>query len=110
MIEETIRKIEEQVRQAGGVAPEQKEQLLRLVEELTREIQTLYRTDQEAAQSIVGFTQVSAHEATRREPDARLMKLSLDGLRVSVERFETSHPRLVQVVNHLSQMLANLGI
>ncbi|MGA4579843.1 DUF4404 family protein [Limisphaera sp. VF-2] len=110
MIEETIRRIEEHLQRAGGVAPDQKDQLLGLVQELKREIQTLSRTDQEAAQSIVGFTQVSAHEATRRQPDVRLVKLSLDGLRASVERFETSHPRLVQVVNHISQMLANLGI
>jgi len=110
MIDETIRKIEEQVRQATGVERERKEELLGLVQELRREVQHLSRTHDEAARSIAGFAQVSAHEATRTQPDPRLLKLSLDGLKVSVEKFEQSHPRLVQVVNHISQMLANLGI
>jgi hypothetical protein len=36
--------------------------------------------------------------------------LSLAGLSSSVEEFEQSHPRLVQIANAISNALANLGI
>jgi hypothetical protein len=32
------------------------------------------------------------------------------GLRSSADGFEQSHPRLVQIVNSISNMLSNLGI
>ena len=36
--------------------------------------------------------------------------LSLEGLTSSVEGFEATHPRLVQIVNSISTILANMGI
>jgi len=36
--------------------------------------------------------------------------LSLEGLSSSVEGFEKSHPKLVQIVNAISNTLSNLGI
>lgn len=74
------------------------------------EIGGLSRTHAEQAESIAGFTELSAREATREQQNPRLLKLSLAGLTSSVEEFETSHPRLVQVVNSISSMLSNLGI
>jgi hypothetical protein len=38
------------------------------------------------------------------------LELSLQGLGSSVEEFERSHPKLVQIVNAISQSLSNLGI
>jgi Domain of unknown function (DUF4404) len=35
---------------------------------------------------------------------------SLLGLRSSVDGFEQSHPKLVQIVNSISNTLSNLGI
>ena len=68
------------------------------------------KTQQEQAQSIAGFAEVSTHEATRTEQDPELLKLSLEGLGSSVRGFEESHPRLVQIVNSISSTLSNLGI
>jgi hypothetical protein len=39
-----------------------------------------------------------------------LLKLSLEGLRSSAGGFEGSHPRLVRIVNAVSNTLSNLGI
>jgi hypothetical protein len=39
-----------------------------------------------------------------------LRELSVRGLRSSVTGFERSHPKLVQIVNTISNTLANLGI
>jgi len=110
MIHDTIGKIEERLRRADAVNDSSKTELLGLLATLKTEISDLSRTDADKAQSIAGFTAVSAHEATREEKNPELMELSLKGLTSSVEGFEESHPKLVQVVNSISTTLSNLGI
>jgi len=110
MIEETIRRIEARIQGAESVKDERKGELLHLLATLKDEVAELSKTHGEHAESIAGFTQVSAHEATREPQDPELLKLSLEGLASSVEGFEQSHPRLVHAVNAISQTLANLGI
>jgi len=110
MIENTIGEIETKIRGTGVVSEEQKRELLQLLGQLKSEVGTLAKTHDEQAKSIAGFTQVSAHEATRTEQNPQLLEHSLQGLRSSVDGFEKSHPRLVQIVNAISNTLSNLGI
>ena len=110
MIDDTVTRIEAQVRDAGAIAPEQKAELLRLLGTLKAEVSELSKTNREDARSIANFTEVSAIEATREEQNPRLRELSLEGLQSSVEGFEESHPKLVQAVNSISHTLSNLGI
>ena len=110
MIQDTIGKIEERIRKAEAIKDESKTELLSLLSNLKAEVANLSSTDAEQAQSIAGFTAVSAHEATRDEKNPELVQLSLKGLTSSVEGFEESHPKLVQVVNSISTTLSNLGI
>ena len=110
MIRDTIGKIEERLRQADAIKSENKAELLALLGTLKAEVSELSRTDADKAQSIAGFTAVSAHEATREEKNPQLVELSLKGLSSSVEGFEQSHPKLVQVVNSICTTLSNLGI
>jgi len=53
---------------------------------------------------------LSAHEATRSEKNSELFNLSIEGLTSSVQGFEVSHPRLVELINTFCAMLARLGI
>jgi len=110
MIQDTIGEIEERIRKAEAIKDDNKAELLRLLSNLKAEVSNLSSTNAEQAQSIAGFTAVSAHEATRDEKNPELMQLSLKGLASSVEGFEQSHPKLVQVVNSISTTLSNLGI
>ncbi|MGA4644987.1 DUF4404 family protein [Limisphaera sp. 4302-co] len=110
MIEETLRRIEERLSRAEGLDEDRRRELLDLLRTLKQEVHGLARTHQEAAGSIAGFAQMSAYEATRKTRDPKLVGLSLQGLKAAVQSFEGSHPRLVQTVNHISQILANLGI
>jgi hypothetical protein len=110
MIEDTIGKIEARIQGAEAIKEERRRELLQLLGTLKAEVADLSKTHGEQAQSIAGFTQLSAHEATRSEPNPELLKLSLEGLGSSVSEFEQSHPRLVQVVNTISHTLSNLGI
>lgn len=110
MIEETIDRIEERVRRSGALDDGRRSELLGLLSTLRTEMKPLVASQREQAESIAGFTHVSAHEATRRDRDPRLLKLSLQGLASSVERFEISHPKLTQTVNSICDMLAGIGI
>jgi hypothetical protein len=110
MINDIITGIESRIRQAEAIRKEEKDELIKLLSELRSEVTGLSETHKEQAESIARFTQVSTHEATRSEKDSRLLGISVDGLTSSVEGFESSHPRLVQIVNRISAMLADLGI
>lgn len=110
MIHDTIGKIEERIRQAEAIKGENKAELLRLLSNLKSEVSDISGSHADQAQSIAGFTAVSAHEATRDARNPELVELSLKGLSSSVTGFEESHPQLVQVVNRICTTLANLGI
>lgn len=110
MIEDTVNNIEARIRASDSIKEDRKRELLQLLETLKSEISGLSRTHGEQAESIAGFTGLSAHEATRAKQNPELLKLSLKGLSSSVDGFERSHPQLVQVVNSISNMLSNLGI
>ena len=110
MIEDTVSKIETKIQGSETIKDERKRELLQLLGTLRSEISELSKTHGEHAESIAAFTEISAHEATRSEQDPELLALSLKGLSSSVAGFEESHPRLVQIVNAISNMLSNLGI
>src|SRR5215469_2608414 len=110
MLEDTIGKIESKIEGAETIKDDRRRELLQLLGTLKSEVAELSKTHGEEAQSIAGFTEISTHEATRTEQNPDLLELSLKGLGSSVSGFEQSHPRLVQIVNAISNTLSNLGI
>jgi hypothetical protein len=110
MIEDTIGKMEAKIRGAEAISEARRQELLQLLGTLELEVAELSKTHGEHAQSIAGFAELSAHEATRVDRDPKLLKISLEGLNSSVKAFEESHPRLVMIVDSISQTLANIGI
>ena len=71
MIHDTLSKIESRIGQSG-VKDDAKAELLTLLGTLKSEVAELSKTHGEAAQSIAGFTQVSAHEARSEEHTSEL--------------------------------------
>lgn len=110
MNDDTFNEIEAKIRSAKTIGDDRKRELLELLDRLKAEVSTLSRTNDEQARSIAGFAQVSAHEATRATQNPELRELSVRGLRSSVDGFEQSHPKLVQLVNSISNSLSNWGI
>jgi hypothetical protein len=109
-MQDTISKIEERIRGAGALKEENRMELLRLLGELKAQINALSQTHQDQARSIAGYTEISAHEATRASKNSALLKHSVLGLETSVSEMEVSHPQLAAVVNRLATMLSNMGI
>ena len=110
VIQETITQIEERIKKAKSLNDAKKRELLNLLSILKIEVSELSKTHAEYTQSITGFTEVSIHEAMREEKNPQLLKLSLQGLSTSVEGFESSHPKLVGIVNSICLTLSNIGI
>lgn len=110
MIEDTLAKIEARLQSTESVPEEKRRELQQLLATLRGEVAALSKTHAEQAESIAGFAERSTAEATREQQNPRSLELALEGLGSSVEEFESSHPKLVQIVNTISQALSNLGI
>jgi hypothetical protein len=110
MLKDTITNLESRIQNSGVLGAEQRAELLKLVGQLKTEISSLSETHQEQAESIASFAEISAQQATREARNPKLLEHSIGGLESSVRELETSHPRLVAVVNRIASMLANMGI
>jgi hypothetical protein len=110
MLDETLAKLETNIRASDALQADQKAELLRLLTTLKSEIATLEHTHAERAESVVGLTERSMHEATRQPKDPQRAASALDELAESVAELEASHPQLVNVVNAISVLLSNIGI
>jgi hypothetical protein len=110
MLDKTLANIERRIKRAKSIGEKDRADLLKLLTTLKSEVTELSRTQAEWAESIAGFAQVSAHEATREKQNPNLIQLSLKGLASSVDELETTHPTLVETVNRISQILSNMGI
>jgi hypothetical protein len=110
MLQHTIEKLEERLKNTESISDENKTELLNLLSSLKIEISDLAKTHNEHAESIAGFAELSTREVTRQERNPELVKLSIEGLGSSVRGFETTHPELAKVVNAICTMLSNLGI
>ena len=110
MLRETIARIEAQLKGNDSLDAGKKRELLSLVEELKKEASALAETHHDDARSIASFTETSVHEAVRGERNEELLSHSLKGMKLSVRRFEVSHPTLVGLVDAISRALWEIGI
>ena len=110
MVQNTLDTIEEKIRNNSSLTSKNKTELLDLLAKLKPEITKLSEAQSEHAESIAGFVERSAHEATRQEKNPTLLKIASEGLSASVAGFETSHPQMVETVNYIAIALANLGL
>lgn len=110
MVDKTITRIEERIRENVSLNAEKKQELLSLIGDLRNEMTGLEKTHHNDARSIAGYAESSVHEATRDDINPDLLKHSLDGMSLSARRFEISHPQLTGLINTIGQTLWKLGI
>ena len=110
MLDETLAKLETNIRASEALQADQKAELLRLLTTLKSEMATLEHTHAERAESVLGLTEKSMHEAIRQPKDPQRAASALQELAASVAELEVSHPQLVNVVNAISVLLSNIGI
>lgn len=110
IIEYRIGIIESTIRAAGKIPEETRVELMAMLAGLKSELANLSKTHQEEAASITRFADASAHEASRTEPRPQLADTALQGLRLSIEGLEESHPTIVGIVNRFATALSNMGL
>ncbi|MDA3896305.1 MAG: hypothetical protein PF482_09175 [Desulfobacteraceae bacterium] len=110
MLKHTLEKIESKIKQSTNIPADKKKEYFELLNELNSGVNELSIAEKETAESIKGFTKISAHEATRDQVDPLLIKISLDGLSSSVKELHASYPKLVNTVNSICSFLSKLGI
>ena len=86
MPEESLKKIEEMIRKSGALDSGKQKELLGLVAVLRTEVKRLE----------------TSHPAQAKD--------SLEGLALSVEGLEASHPKLTDAINSVCSALARIGI
>jgi len=110
MLQDTLKRIEANLAGNETIPEERKNELIGLVDKLKDEIKHLETTHSEDADSIASYTESSVREATRTDRDDVLLQHTLDGLSLSVRRFEVSHPTMMNIINTISQVLSGSGI
>ena len=110
MLDETLAKLETNIRASDALQADQKAEFLRLLTTLKSEIATLEHTHADRAESVIGLAERSMHEAIQQPKDPQRAASALQELSASVAELEVSHPQLVSVVNALSVLLSNIGI
>jgi hypothetical protein len=110
VINETIQDIEKRIQTSVNLDTRQKTDLLKLLASLKTEVDQLSKTHHEDAASITDFIHSTARESLKKQKNPKLVKISLDGVHVSVEKFEASHPVLTETVNNLCNYFSGMGI
>ncbi|NNM66767.1 MAG: DUF4404 family protein [Spirochaetales bacterium] len=110
MINETIQDIEMRIQTSPTLDTRQKSDLLKLLTSLKTEVDQLSKTHHEDAASLTDFIRSTARESLKRQQNPKLVKISLEGVHASVEKFEASHPVLTETVNNLCNYFSGMGI
>lgn len=110
MLDDTLNKIKDRIQGSTRMDPDNKSQLLDLIDQLGDEILKVQDSKQENAESIANFTNVSTYEASKENSNEELIDLSIKGLNKSVQEFEVTHPDLTAIVNKIAYLLSSMGI
>jgi predicted amino acid-binding ACT domain protein len=105
-----IEKSQSAVNAAGHIPADKKGELSAVLSKLKPAIAKVSQTHQEDAATIGRLVEASTHEATRENKRPERLNPLLQDLKQSVERFEASHPDLVEFATEYSALLAEMGI
>jgi Domain of unknown function (DUF4404) len=108
MIQDRIAKIEATLNNAPDLPAATRDELLALLGDLKAEVAGLAPTHGEQAKSITRSADAAFSLAA--QPEEAGTPAVLQDFRASVEGFEASHPRLVQIVDRIALTLSNMGI
>jgi hypothetical protein len=103
MIEETIRQMEARLGVSTNLAPETRAELLALLAKLREEAKALPARPEVSAAP-------PSTDPLDEASEVKTLQEDVNHLRNSVEEFEDSHPKVTQLVNHIANTLAGLGI
>ena len=104
MYAEKLETIKERIR-TSRMRPERKTEVLHLLEELSREIESLPSHSREEADQLVELANKSTKAAIDDTENYPLKELE-----ASIKEFEVNYPRLVRIINRICMTFANIGV
>jgi mevalonate kinase len=104
--------IEKKIKTTPQIDAKIKEDLLDLMRSLKTELADIKNEHPKTADSIVDQTHSSAEQilCKNNSGEQKILQENIDDLQKTVDEFEASHPKLVQVVNRICMMLSDIGI
>lgn len=105
-----IEVLEKKIEATSQIDTKIKEDLLDLMRSLKNELTDLKNDHPETAHDIANKAQISAEKVLTSNSKKDELQENIEGLQGTVEEFEVSHPKLVEIVNRLCMMLSDLGI
>ncbi len=105
-----IEAIEKKIESSSQIDAKTKKTLLDLMCDLKIELVDLKKNSPETAHNIAEKTNISAEKILTSDNKLNELQKDIDGLQETVEEFEVSHPKLVQIVNRFCMMLSDIGI
>jgi hypothetical protein len=107
---EQLRHLEARIHETSELNPQQKEELLRLISEVKEAMAAFPNPRERHAPGREPMPDTAAAETTRPDTPQHPVRGAMDDVSASVEAFEAAHPELVNTVNQISTLLANMGI
>ncbi len=109
MIHKILDKIDALLAQSN-LNPAQKKELDQLYQQLREELVILAKTDPQNAKTIADFAAIATLEALRDDSNRDMTESVKERLMESLETFETSHPKLANVLQTLITHLSGIGL
>ena len=110
MANDTLSRIEDILKDAQALTPEKKAELLGLLAKLRQEMEGLDPAHAREAENFASQARALTLQALSPDHDRETLRHALSGLAGSLQRFEQSHPQLVQITNRICTALSNFGI
>jgi hypothetical protein len=105
MIKEKLTALENKIHSSTSMKQENKDAVLTLLAELQEEINEISNDKVAKLVELQGLNELQKST----EEDSGLLKSALNEVSETVNSFEESHPKLVQVVNSICTQLSNSG-
>ena len=110
MINDILNKMELILKGAKRLPDEKRNTLLALTNTLRQELDLLSRTHKEDADNLAMLTKLDTYQKLRETQNPTVSNHISNGLSSALTEFETSHPKLVEIIQSISISLSKLGI
>ena len=107
MNKNTLTKIEFVIEKLNSVDRKEKTELLKLLHALKLEISALSKVNEQQAEKIAHGIQEASIQSLEKSPS---QTTAIESLSSSMQEFESSHPKLVEIVNKICVLLSSIGI
>lgn len=113
MIQETLNRLRSRLEEAPNLDAETRQRTLKLVSQLTQEIQSLPEdqpASTERVHSALDLAATAAQESTQDQQDPGLAGKALGALDEAVLDLEASHPDAARIIGQISYVLSRMGL